>query len=185
MKAFGNTRLIGAGILLLGAAIFILWPFRFSYDSVCSQCGAIQNTTEWQLPFSRHTIFKHSTIESTPLSRYLTTAGIISEQPHQWLFGHGGGNGIKCALGDGDNLRATVTSPETVRLLRFSRQFGEPEESAKFLTLVFDRNSSHEMVGLAASVPTNGFSSSEQYHAWVEDQRWFIDFAQERATNKF
>jgi hypothetical protein len=38
--------LIGAGSLGLLAATFVFWPFRFGYDSVCSQCGATRETTE-------------------------------------------------------------------------------------------------------------------------------------------
>lgn len=52
-----SRRQIGVGGLLALTAIVIFWPFCFFYDSVCSQCGAIQHTTMWQLPHGQHSFF--------------------------------------------------------------------------------------------------------------------------------
>jgi hypothetical protein len=182
MRSSRTTRwLTGIGSLLVLAAAFAFWPFRFYYDSVCSQCGAIQSTTEWQLPLNHHCFFRRSTVEATALSSYLTSSGVVGTHQHQWLFGHGGGNGVQCALGDGDNIRATVTSPEVVHLLAYSRQFGEQEESSNLLRFAFDRDISRAILSLATHAPTNGFVSREAYRVWITDQRWFIDQALEIA----
>ena len=171
---------MAGGLLFFLAAAFELWPYRFHYDSVCSQCGAIKDATEWQLPHIRdYSFFTRSTIKQTCLSSYLTSSGIVGAHSHQWLFGHGGGNDIKCALGDGDPIRGTVTSPEVVRLLELSRQFGGSEESSNLLKLVFDRDISRSIRSLASSVPANGFTTNTQYRAWIKDYRVIVDVALE------
>lgn len=174
MKLFGTRKWLmgGCGLLVL-AATFVFWPYIFCYDSVCSQCGAIKQTTEWHLPNSDYS-FTHSSIEQTPLSTYLTSAGIVGAHSHHWLFGHGGGNGIRCALGDGDQIRATVESPEVVRFLALGRQFGDPEENSNFLRYAFDRDISRGVCFIARSVPTNGFATREQYRAWMAEYDFLI-----------
>src|SRR5438309_425937 len=102
---------MGAAFLILISAAFAFWPFRFYYDSVCSQCGAAKWTTEWQLPYSQTSLYSHSSVQETALSSYLARSGYIGTHSHRWLFGHGGGNGVRCALGDGDSIRQSVTSP--------------------------------------------------------------------------
>jgi hypothetical protein len=77
-----------------------------------------------------------------------------------------------------------VTSQETVRFLAFSRQYGEPAESTKFLNLILGRSSSRAMLSLVASVPTNGFSAQAQYRKWIENQSWLVDEALEWAKEK-
>jgi hypothetical protein len=169
------------GVVVLLFAAFLFWPFRFDYYSVCSLCGARQYTTEWQLPHSRQTLFDNSTVETTPLSRYLTSSGTVSNHSHAWLFGHGGGNGILCAIGAGDDIRGSVESPEVVRLLVFSKQYGDQGEASKFVRYILDRHMSRTMLRFAITVPTNGFSGREQYHSWIADQAEIIDDALEAA----
>lgn len=169
--------MIGVGCFFVVVVAFAFWPFRFYYDSVCSQCGVIQQTTEWQLPHSQHSFFSHSAITQTPFSIYLTSSGGVGEHAHQWLFGHGGGNGIRCALGDGDSIRASVTSPDVARFLAFNRQYGNQEESGKLEKFVFDRDISRTILSLAAAVPTNGFATRAQYGTWLSEQGWLIDDA--------
>jgi len=172
---------IAIGSLLVLAAVFACWPFRFSYYSVCSECGAMQDTTEWQLPRSQHSFFRHSAVEPTVLSSYLTSSGIVGPHQHRWLFGHGGGNGVLCALGDGDGIRPTATSAEVVRFLAFSRQFGEQQDNSNFLKFAFDRDMTRTILSLATVVPTNGFESREAFRVWIADQRYLIDDALETA----
>jgi hypothetical protein len=175
---------VGVASLLLAATSIVIWPFRFSYYSICSECGAIQNTIEWQLPWSRVVLFKYSTVEATPLSSYLTTPGVLAPHTHRWLFGHGGGNGITCAQGDGDLIRGTVTAPEFAQLVELTRQFDDPEQSNRFLRWGFDRDVTRTMRDLAGSIPTNGISSRDQYRAWLSDQSWLIADVREAASHE-
>ena len=173
--------LLGIGTLLVLAATFAIWPFRFSSYSVCSQCGAIQHKTEWQLPQIPGTFFTASAITQTVLSDYLTSSGDAGVHSHQWLFGHGGGNGIRCALGVGDVIRATVSAPEVPRLLAWNREFGHQTKSADLLRFTLDPEMSRTVLLLAAAVSTNGFANAETYRVWFEEQRWRIDDALEMA----
>lgn len=170
---------MGFYALIVLAITFVFWPFRFSYDSVCSQCGAIMQTTEWQLPYRHYTFFTCSSIRQTSLSSYLTSSHIVGTHSHHWLFAHGGGNGITCAQGDGDLIRAGVTSPEVVRLLDFSRQFGNQPECSNFLRYTLDRDISRTVVSLASSLPPAGFATRKEYQAWVTNQNFLIQDAVE------
>jgi hypothetical protein len=171
--------LIGVGSLFVLTAALAFWPFCFFHDSVCSQCGALQHVTEWQLPHSRYSFFRRFSVEPTVLSDYLLSSGVVSAHEHQWLFGHGGGNGVRCALGDGDRIRATVGSADVARLLSMTRQFGEQQQSRELLRFAFDRDMSRSIRFLAANVPTNGFASAEEYRVWIADNRWLVDDALE------
>ena len=180
MKA--TAIMIGAALLLCGAGVF--WPFCFSYDSVCSKCGASRYTREWQLPHSQHSLFAHSQIVSTPLSQYLSSSGMVQAHSHQWLFGHGGGNGVRCALGDGDSIRSSVWSHEVTNLLDAARRYGEEGEASKLLRLTFDRDLSRTVRSLASFAPTNGFASREAYRSWISEQAYIIDQGLEMAGEK-
>jgi hypothetical protein len=76
---------IVAVVVLAASAIF----GRFGFTSVCSQCGAIRDTTEWQIPLTSVTIFSHSSEHASPVSTVLTSSGIIATHQHQWLFCQG------------------------------------------------------------------------------------------------
>ena len=171
----------GVGCLILLPAVVAFWPFRFGYDSVCSQCGAIRSTAEWHVPYSERYLFTYSVVETTPVSRYLTSSGLVTAHSHHWLFGHGGGNGVRCALGDGDKIRATVMSPKAARFLALTREYGGREDTTKVLRFTFDPDLSPMVLNLADFVPTNGFSGRDQYRSWISDQAWFIEQAVELA----
>lgn len=125
--------------------------------------------------------FRRSRVDATALSSYLTSSGAVAAHEHQWLFGHGGGNGILCALGPGDSIRAAVTSAKVARLLSVSRQFGGQKQSTEFLRHAFDRAMSRIILCIAERVPSNGFASAKAYQIWFTDQKWLIDDALEMA----
>jgi hypothetical protein len=163
-----------SGFSSLVAIALWFWPFCFGYYSVCSRCGEIQDSTEWQLPHTSFAFWSRSSIEPTVMSRYLASSGLVSTHSHQWLFGHGGGNGVRCALGSGDRVRPTLDSPEVPTFLELTRQYGEPGETAKYLTYTFDRNVSHQVLILAGTVPKEGIHSSEEFRRWMNDWSSFI-----------
>jgi hypothetical protein len=161
-------------VLVLGIA-FAFWPYRFYYDSFCSQCGAYKWSLEWQLPHSEMWFFRHSRISETALSRYLTSSSTVSRHVHRWLFAHGGGNGIRCALGDGDSIRSSMTSSEVARFLQATRAYGGSDEYRAYLRLTFDRDHSLTIRMLANSIPTNGFQTKAAYHSWIEEQAIWVE----------
>jgi len=163
-----SAPFIFGGLLFLTCAAFF-WPFCFYSYSICVKCGASRRTREWQLPRSQSSFFSHSSVTGTPLSLYLSST-VVPKHAHLWLFGHGGGNGVRCALGDGDALRSSVSSSNVVAFLECTRRYGQSNEFAKFLTLTFDRDQSRGVLSLAVLMPTNGFSSQEAYRAWILEQ---------------
>jgi hypothetical protein len=166
--------------IVLGIA-FTYWPYRFYYDSFCSQCGAYKSSLEWQLPHSETWFFRHSRISETALSRYLTSSSTVSRHVHRWLFAHGGGNGIRCALGDGDSIRSSMASSEVARFLQAARVYGGSDEFRDYLRLTFDREHSLTIRMLANSMPTNGFQTEAAYHSWVGEQAiWFESLTETR-----
>jgi hypothetical protein len=166
---------MAAGFLLVLGVTFTLWPYRFYYDSFCSQCGAYKWSLDWQLPHSEICFFSHSTVAETSLSLYLVSSGTVQSHKHNWIFAHGGGNGIRCALGDGDSIRSSAASPKVVRFLEATRVFGGNDEFRENLRLTFDRDHSLTIRMLANSMPTNGFPTKAAYRSWIEEQAIWVE----------
>src|SRR4051812_14748597 len=97
---FAVTAGLFAGILILWVAV----TSTFTYVSVCPICGDLQHTTEWQVPFTEITYWTHSSTSSTLLSATIVRRRSPGVHPHNWLFAYGAGNGVQCALGDGQGL---------------------------------------------------------------------------------
>src|ERR1051325_11124003 len=113
-----------------GAAVAILAAYaasygRFSYSSVCNRCGVVQLTEQWQIPRTSIPMFIHSSMWQTPVSLCLTTNRIVPSHNHQWVFAQGSGNGVRCALGNGQAVRSTVEFSEVARLLEALERYGE------------------------------------------------------------
>src|SRR5262245_10027550 len=122
---FSRKRILRfSGAALLLSATIALWPCRFYYDSVCAKCGTLRYTTVWQLPYSHSDFgfFKSSTESESELSSYLKSSGQVRAHKHDWQFGHGGGNGVRCAIGGGDELRSQVKSKDIPCLLEQFRR---------------------------------------------------------------
>jgi hypothetical protein len=155
------------------AAIFGIvaaWPFRFSYTSVCSKCGAEQHAQEWKFPGTEMTFFSHASVTATPLSRYLYSGSLVTKHSHDWLFAHGGGNGIRCAIGDGNELWSIIEAPNSAKLLEAMRVYEGPDQARKFLNLALDPAVSRmDPWAMIVAFPTNGFSDGAQYRAWLSE----------------
>lgn len=152
-----------AAIALWITLAWVNGPFR--YGSVCDRCGALQSTTEWRLPFTRLPVFAHSTESETPLSRVLMTNGIVSLHPHHWLFGHGSGNGVKCAIGPGRHVSPTAASEDFATLVLMLHRSGETALRDRVLSGAFDPETSRTVRCLAVDVPPTT-ASAEELQAW-------------------
>jgi hypothetical protein len=146
-----------------------LWTFR--YSSVCGQCGAIQNTTEWQLPFCPVAYWKHSSIGSTPLSDALSAAGAMPPHQHTWRFAAGGGNGVTCAIGSARHLLRTCQSPELAAYISAIAQFESPEKVDLIRAVALDPSTSSAVVGTVALADPRVFTMRESYERWKRDHR--------------
>lgn len=80
----------------------------FGGREVCTRCGRVEVTsrTYW-IPSRR--------VEETVLSRFHDKLAAGKEHEHQWLFAHGSGGVVTCALGVGGDLTASVRSEEAVQ----------------------------------------------------------------------
>lgn len=163
---------IGGALLI---AAIVLWPARFCSDSICTQCGAIRYTTEWQFPGQEWTLFQQSSVKATPLSQYVSSSGLAGPHAHVWLFDHGGGNGVRCALGAGEHLLNPVMSSNLVSLLQSAKVYGGQVESQRWLRLALNRDTSSDVLMMAALVPENGFSSEEQYRTWESENSYLVN----------
>jgi hypothetical protein len=111
-------------LMLLGSCslpavvALILLRGPFSFVSFCTTCGLRKFTTEWQLPGPRIPVFSKSMHQHTPLSELLQTNNIVAVHGHIWSFAQGGGNGVRCALGQGRYL-TSLQSSEVASLVEF------------------------------------------------------------------
>ncbi len=113
----GGRPLVRSNFLVWVAAFLITLllgcfaPARFRYDSFCSVCGMRRASTEWQIgrsvfaEFESHSLFTSHSLETTPVCAVLFEKGLVTQHEHRWCFGHGDGNGVRCALGAGNQLR--------------------------------------------------------------------------------
>ncbi len=177
MFTIKTTKTVKWGVILVAVVVLlascILTSGAFSYASVCDRCGAIRQTTEWQMPRTRFAFFSHSSTHQTPVSLCLTTNRIVPPHRHQWVFAQGGGNGIKCALGRAQMVRATVESSEVAQILEALERFDERDSRDKVLTNLFDDSTTHVVRTL--SFPSGGFTNAAQLHGWVSEQNWYFD----------
>jgi len=158
-------------IAAFAASVVLFGPFR--YSAVCNRCGAIQRTTEWQIPRTSIRLISRSSIQQTPVSLCLTTNRIVTSHDHQWIFAQGGGNGVRCALGGAHRVRSTVESSEVAQLLEALDRHGEHGFRDKVLTNLFDDSSTIFVHSL--SVPTGGFTNASQLRAWISEEAQYFD----------
>ena len=177
MKALSKKqRWIAIGLFAVVAtlAAFTLMSGPFGYFSVCDRCGALRRTTNWQIPSTSLTFFTHSTETESALSQVLLTNGIVQPHEHHWLFGHGGGNGVKCAIGTGRHIRPAVDSQEFAGLVLLLHTAGETDFRDRVLRGVFDPDTSHFFRSLSFSAPKPPTGSTELRN-WIADESQYLD----------
>ena len=112
-------------------ALAVWGPFRFSWFSICDQCGSVRNSSYRQLPFVGITYWTSHDVIETPLSRI--AAGFVPPHEHHWLFGHGGGNSVTCALGPAGSMRRFTRDPEIVRFIELTHRFAGSNAAQHYL----------------------------------------------------
>ena len=106
-------------LLALVALILLRGPFAFV--SFCTSCGLRKFTTEWQLPETHIPVFSKSIHQHTALSALLQTNNIVLLHRHTWSFAQGGGNGVRCAIGQGRYL-TSLQSSDVTSLVEFAHR---------------------------------------------------------------
>lgn len=174
MKAFSTSkkRIVAIGalalLLLLGLASVVFG--RFGYTSVCTRCGAEEHATDWHLFGSQIILFNSSKVAATPFSDMLTTNGAISPHQHQWMFAAGGGNGVKCAIGDGRHLWSTIRSTNIATLLVWNHKYADAPFQERLLRLALAPDTAREVEFMTYNLPTNGFNSAQEYKTWLDEE---------------
>lgn len=168
-KRFAIACTIVAAVGLTVTALF----GRFGFTSVCSRCGAIRETTDWQIPLTSLTVFSHSSEHASPVSAVLTSSGIIAVHEHKWLLCQGGGNGVRCAIGEGRHIRPAVQSDGVAAVIAASQRFGELQFRDRVLRALFDPKTAEAVCGLCT--PTNGFVDASAFRLWLSRETESFD----------
>jgi hypothetical protein len=160
-------RILGAAIaimLLFGALLFS----TFRSLSVCRQCGSKRSTIEFQVPLSSLTYWSRHNVEETEMSRTARDARLVGDHVHDWVFVHGSGNGIACALGEGGDASTNVRLPEVVSFISCSGRYRERREAAEWLSMALDPVNSRAVCQwlTVEQFPENGFETAADYENW-------------------
>lgn len=159
----------------IGLAVIAAFYGHYGYRSVCSQCGLMHWNHEWQIPFTRVTLIRHSSDLDTPVYQALRRAGLVPKHDHQWKFIARGGNGVACAIGRGQHIYPSVTSDAVARLIQAAGDFGEVQFRDKLVRELFNPDTSVEVCSLGVRVPTNGFTQVSELQAWIAEYEELFD----------
>jgi hypothetical protein len=170
-----TKRFLGLALLVLVAAALALYG-AFGSISVCGTCGAVQDSTEWQIPFRSVTYWHSTSITQTPLSAVVAKRQLAACPSHNWLFIHGGGNGTLCAIGDGRRVHQAALSPNVAEFVSAVSEYKGQREGQRWLKMALDREASREVLSLVASeIPANGFGDRTTFERWWKQQRNVVD----------
>ena len=139
-----RSFLVWVAAFLVTLLIGCFAPARFRYDSFCSVCGMRRASTEWQVGRSvfngieSHSLFTSHSLETTPLSAVLFQKGLVSKHEHRWCFAHGDGNGVRCAVGAGDQLRNVAERREVTNFVVTLVDYTDKTTTQKWVERLLD-----------------------------------------------
>jgi hypothetical protein len=165
---------IGLIVVLASLVTLTVVSGPFDYSSVCDRCGALRRTSDWELPFTEFTVFTQSTESESLLSRVLLTNSIVPPHSHHWLFIHGGGRGVKCAIGPGRHIRPAADSEEFAALVLTLHHRGQIAFRDRVLRGVFDPDTSRWFRGAGIGSDAIRMSPAEMQD-WVVEQSEYFD----------
>jgi hypothetical protein len=146
---------------------------RFRSFSICDVCGSIEDETRIQLAYSSTTLFMSRTERQTPLSALVTGRGIVPPHTHQWIFGQGSGNGVRCALGPAHSLLGS-TSAESAMFLRAVDDYRGRDEAVQWIAILLDGHRFPRAETLGRTSPPQVFGSREVFDAWWRENAFVI-----------
>ena len=128
------------GASLVGLLVFGVRSGRFTSVSVCGGCGADEVTTEWEVPFTQFTYWRSHRIEQTPLSMVVARNGLAPAHAHTWLFVHGSGNGVACAIGTSARLAIAAHYPSIPEFIDAVAKYQGQAPAQKWTGALLSRN---------------------------------------------
>ncbi|MEW6302250.1 MAG: hypothetical protein AB1705_02190 [Verrucomicrobiota bacterium] len=152
----------------------------FSYLSVCRRCGMTQLSVNWKLPPTDATVFTQKKQRETPLSRVLLTNNLVGAHDHEWIFSHGGGHGVRCALGVGREILPAVDSASFARLIEVLHQQGEIEFRDKVLKAALNPLPGNRMWHLGQDLPVNATTNKTALREWIAERSEFFELFEGR-----
>ena len=165
---------IGVAVTLLIGAI--LSYSTFGSLSVCRRCGCKRSTTEFQIPLTPLTYWSTHAIVETEMSRMAQDRELVGVHAHNWVFVHGSGNGVTCALGIGGDVSNNVRLPEVLSFIECTSRYRDQREAAEWLSITLDPDKSRAVYQWLTieQFPENGFESASDYESWRKssDRDW-------------
>ena len=140
----------------------------FSYSSVCPICCEVQETIEWQFPFTEITYYTSASTHATDLSRVIAARRPPGTHEHQWRFSMGSGNGVRCALGDGQELWHQCHNAYTSRFVDGVLAYGDAALIDEVLATFTNRDAARQL-DIAAGMsqfPDNGVQNASEFRQW-------------------
>lgn len=114
----------------------------------------------------------------------LVTKRIITNCPHQFVFIHGSGNGVRCALGNGDSILTTALSTNIATLIGDLAEYSSAREAISVTTNLFGTKFRPDVLQLQWAMlrdyPQSGFTNAESFRAWWSDRK--IDVAETKTS---
>lgn len=154
--------------------------FVFSYISVCKQCGCDLQSCDLCIPFTPIWVLRYQRITPSPLSQFVAEWGIRKSHQHEWLFIHGGGNGVFCAWGLGGPVRSAAQSQAVAAFLADTKRYRGEGEAQTWLDMALDAQKSRTLRSWL-DYPLEGLPSAPVYEYWRKQnehsrQIWFVEF---------
>ena len=148
--------------LVLIAEFVVGTGMFFGWTSVCRLCGSerMSQTIFW--------VPVHS-YEDTEVSRFVKAEGLRGEHKHEWLFVHGGGGGVFCAIGNGRLPLDNARYKPIVSFLRTIAQHRDPDESRKWLDRFLDPEQASRARHLVHLSESSELEPDETFDSWYEE----------------
>jgi hypothetical protein len=168
-----RATIIIVGTIIVGTVALFS---TFSSISVCGVCGCTCQRTELQIPFTFVTYWRFERAFESPLSEQVNRLKLAPLHKHDWIFIHGSGNGIMCALGSGGEIHTSARSPEVAAFIADTHRYRDADEARRWLAIALrEREASalNNWLFMGAS-PYTGFESAEDYENWRRraDPQW-------------
>jgi hypothetical protein len=162
-KAIRPLLYVVLALSVLGVGAFVLGGGFFRWGSVCGVCGAERDSIE------RFWVFRAHRVKPTPLSEFVLREGIQIAHQHNWLFAHGGGAGVKCAIGPGRHLWGIIRDSDFQRFLVAVKKYHGLEESRRWLSIGLDPKRAFT-VRYSFRPDADALKDKESFDRWLDEE---------------
>ncbi len=162
-----NKVVIGtAGLLLILASTFIPFPEPpfFTSLSFCEHCGAKETS-------QRYIWFIHSDkVEPSILSGAAARAGLIRPHEHSWIFAHGSGGNVTCALGVGKKYYSVVNDPNLSSCIERAAGIYGPSTAKEIYEQSLNPDRTAAMMDTVGSFDPETTTAPKEFKYWMQER---------------